>query len=609
MKTSYQPIEDYAAIGDCRCLGLVSRSGSLDWLCMPRFDSPAIFSAILDDERGGSFVVRPTAPYISSRQYIENTNILKTTFTTSSGEISLTDLMPVRSRNEYRKTLRPERQVLRIIECVTGEVEIEVHCEPRPQFGQHPAYFRRRERLGFCYEHGGHIFNLMSDFPLRLGSEGTNCSGSVCLKQGQRYGFSLSYSEKNIAVIPPLEHTYLEQQLQESVQWWQRWAGRCTYEGPYQKEVVRSLLALKLLTYAPSGAVIAAPTSSLPEIIGGSRNWDYRYCWLRDAAMSLRAFLYLGYSEEAEAFLSWLLHSTKLSRPLLRVVYSIYGETHLKERELKHLDGYRSSRPVRIGNGASDQLQLDIYGEVIQAAYDMAQKMESFDRATRKMLVSLGDMVCQKWRNPDPGIWEARTEPRQNTHSKAMCWVALDRLIELHESGHLKIPLERFRKERQNIRRAIEQNGYDKSMNSYTSTFDSRSVDASLLLLPLYRFIDADDPKMRGTYDQILSTLGQNGLFYRFPFGYDGIEEKEGTFSIFIFLAAGILAQRGDLEEARTVFERGLSYANDVGLFAEEIDPDSGSALGNFPQAYTHVGLINGALFLAETDKHNDVKG
>ena len=597
---SYPPIEDYAAVGDCRCLGLISRQGSLDWLCLPRFDSQALFGALLDSEKGGKFSIHPAASFKSTRSYIENTNVLQTTFTTDSGELCLTDFMPIRFHNDYRRELCPERYLLRMAKCLKGKVELEVNYEPRPQFGKHAILLVNRGRLGLHYQHRGHALNLLTDFPLRLTPDSSAGVGRAVMHSGESISFGLSFSDRNVATIPPLEDSYLQEQLKTTIDWWQQWVARCTYRGRYQKEVLRSLLVLKLLSYAPSGAVIAAPTCSLPEKIGGSRNWDYRYCWLRDAAMTIRAFLYLGYMQEAESFLSWLLNSTRLSRPELQVLYSVYGETHFKEKELDFLNGYRSSKPVRVGNGATNQLQLDIYGEVIQGAFEIGRKKQSFDRTTTKMLRDFGEVVCRKWQQPDMGIWEIRTDSRHNTHSKVMCWVALDRLLQLHEMGIMKIPVEKFTKERDKIRATIEEKAYNEELNSYTSYFGSTDVDISLFMLPIYQYIDAADRKMAGTYDRISKSLGKNGLFYRFPFGYDGIREGEGTFAIAVFLAAKVLAEGGALQDAHRIFEGALRYANDVGLYGEEIDASTGAALGNFPQAYTHVGLINAAAALAE---------
>lgn len=596
---SYPPLGDYAAIGDCRCLGLVSRQGSLDWLCLPRFDSPSVFGALLDAEKGGRFAIRPVAPGRTTRSYLENTNVLETVFATDGGEVRLTDFMPVGTYRDYRQKLWPERYLLRLVECLAGEVEIEALYEPRPQYGKHAARLGDRGRLGLYCEHRGQALILLSDFPLALRADRTAAFGRKTLRAGELCSFSLAFVEKDVATIPPLDREYLQEQLAMTAGWWRRWADRCTYRGSYRREVVRSLLVLKLLTYAPSGAVVAAPTTSLPERIGGSRNWDYRYCWLRDAAMTIRAFLHHGYTLEAESFLSWLLHTTGLSRPELQVLYSLYGETHLRESELDFLDGYRASRPVRVGNAASGQLQLDIYGEVIQGAFEIALKKRSFDRVTRRMLKKLGETVCRKWRKPDTGIWEIRAGPRHNTHSKVMCWVALDRLLTLHRQGIIDIPAAYFTAERDAIRAMIEEKSFNGELQCYVSQFGGKEVDVSLLMLPIYGYIAAADPRMVATYRRIEKNLGVNGLLYRFPFGYDGIQEGEGTFAIAVFLAVAVLAQRGEVEAAQKLMDTALAQASDLGLYGEEIDAVSGAALGNFPQAYTHVGLINAAAALA----------
>ncbi len=575
---SYQPIEDYAAIGDCRCLGLVSRQGSLDWLCLPRFDSPSVFGALLDAEKGGRFSIRPVAPCRVRREYVESTNVLQTVFSTAGGEVCVTDLMPVGFPEDYRTRLWPERHLLRLAEGLSGEVEMEVFYEPRPQYGQEAAKLSSCGAMGLRHQHRGRVLTLLGGPPLTLRSDRTAAFGRFSLKRGDRCDFSLTYAEGNIATIPPLHRDFLDRQLDTTCRWWQQWAARCTYRGKYRREVLRSLLVLKLLTFAPSGAVVAAPTCSLTERIGGSRNWDYRYCWLRDAGMTIRAFLNLGYPQEAEAFLAWLLHSTRLSRPELRVLYSIYGETDLREKGLE-LAGYRSTRPVRMGNAASEQLQLDVYGEVVEGAFDIANAGNGLDRSARNMLSQFGKTVCRRWREPDRGIWEIRAKSRHNTHSKVMCWVALDRLIDMHRKGFIRIPLKRFTAEREAIRAAIDTDGYDEEMNCYTSYFGGREVDVSLFMLPIYQYIEAADPRMLGTVRRITETLGENGLFYRFPFGFDGIQEGEGTFGIAVFLAAEVLALRGDMQEARSMFEKALTYSNDVGLFAEEIDARTGAAL------------------------------
>jgi len=596
----YTPINGYAFIGDCRSAGLVSREGSLDWLCLPRFDSPSVFAALLDAENGGRFLVRPIGEFRTERRYLANTNVLETVFRTPTGACVLRDLMSVSSEEDRRAHLSPEHEVLRELEGIAGAIEVEVLYDPRPDYGRVRPLLERRGAFGLWCEIDGEALVLRSELPLELTDGNRSARGVARIQSGERRYLSLTFSTEAPAVVPLLGED-ARRRAERTVRWWQEWANCCIYEGPYRDAVVRSALALKLMTYAPSGALVAAPTTSLPEAIGGVRNWDYRYCWLRDASFTLRALFALGYREEAEAFLGWLLHATRLTWPELHVLYDVFGEAKLPEQELGHLEGYARSRPVRIGNDAQGQLQLDVYGEVIDAAARFLERGGRFDRDTSRMLNGLGQTVCKRWREPDEGIWEERSGRFHHIHSKVLCWVALDRLVKIHEAGYVELSVDLFREERDAIREEIETRGYNERIGSYTRTFDGDEMDASLLTLPLYGYVEGAHPRMRSTCARIHEKLARGGLVYRYEAKTDdGLPPGEGAFGICSFWAVECVARGGNLGAATRAFERLLSYANDVGLFAEEVDPDTGAALGNFPQAFTHIGLINAAITLAE---------
>ncbi|MCC2649930.1 MAG: glycosyl hydrolase family protein [Microvirga sp.] len=594
-------IGDYAIIGDCRTAALVARAGAIDWLCLPHFSGPSVFAALIDRRRGGTFSVTPEQQFKTKRRYVGPTAVLETTFETSTGTARLVDLMPVL---ENPGALHPTREILRVVEGVEGEVDLQVRFEPRPNYARAKPRFSLRGVLGWACTWSDELFLLHADIALELTEDGKALIGRIRMKAGERAYLSLCYSKADIGIIAPLGEP-ADDRLTSTLKWWTAWSCRCAYEGPHYEAVLRSAITLKLMTFALSGAVIAAPTTSLPEAIGADRNWDYRYCWLRDAALTMRAFTGLGFHDEAASFLQWLLHATRLTWPELQVMYDVYGQTNLREEELEGLSGFRDSRPVRIGNEAHSQVQLDVYGGVVAAAFDYVESGGKLQSDEAKLLVGFGKTVCKKWREPDSGIWEIRGPKRHYTFSKVMCWTALDCLIKLHERRLVRIDVDRFREERDAIADTIERRGYSTSLGSYVSELDGDRLDAALLLMGCLGYKDPGHPRMIGTYDLIERRLGRDGLLYRYEQGYDGVPAPEGAFGICSFWVIDNLAKRGGLAAAERSFEHILSFGNDLGLFAEEIDIETGAALGNFPQAFTHVGLINAAIALASARRSN----
>jgi len=593
----YRPIADYAIVGDGRTAALVSRTGSIDWLCLPSFASPSLFAAILDRQRGGRFGIRPSGPFTSRRRYVGDSPVLETTFETADGTVRVTDFMPILTGSPLAREIASERELVRIVEGVAGAVELDIVFVPRPDYARRPVRLVERGRLGWFSVERDRAYILHSDVPFRPCDGASALGCRLRVEAGEKRYLSLIFACDDVAAVAPLG-AYADARLEATFRWWDRWSGLCPYRGPYRAEVMRSVLVLKLLTYALSGAVVAAPTASLPEAVGAARNWDYRFTWLRDASLTLRAFVDLGHSAEGAVFLDWLLNTTRLSRPYLQVLYDVYGRTRMHEQELDHFEGYRGSRPVRIGNAAETQLQLDVYGSVVMAAYDYVIRGGRLDRFERRMLTGLGKVVCDHWREPDNGIWEIRGERLHHVYSKTMCWVALDRLLRLAAAGHVRLPRDRVERERAAIAEAIEAHGFDPDLNAYVGAFGNREPDAALLLMARFGYKDANDPRMVGTYDFLRRELGRGALLMRYRDGYDGMPSREGAFGICSFWQVDYLARRGDVQDAVRLFDRLLGYANDLGLFAEEIDPDTGEALGNFPQAFTHVGLIAAALTL-----------
>lgn len=607
-RDGYRPIEDYAVIGDGRSAALVSKNGSIDWLCWPCFDSPSIFASLLGQPDGGYWQISPSGDFQVSREYTVGTNVLETTFITATGSIRLTDFMPV-ATEEFKKThLIPDHELVRLVDCLEGKVEFIVDFVPRPQYATVKPDIADKGRLGLRFAAGSASVGLHSSLEYSISPGRATASAVLCA--GERIAFSLTHATESPSALPVLG--MLSGALERTVGWWKEWQEQCSYTGPYRDAVTRSALVLKLLHFSPSGAFIAAVTSSLPEKIGENRNYDYRYCWLRDASLTIHALCGSGYSREAEAFGEWTLHATRLTQPKLMVMYDVYGNIARPERELNHLPGYKNSRPVRVGNMAREQVQMDIYGEVICGAAKLHhhKNISKMDPESARALISFGRYVRDHWQDPDAGIWEARDKLVVHTHSLLLCWVALEELLGMAKKGSLdRVPVQQFEAVRDEIRSYIESKCWDETEQSYSSEPGTFTMDATLLLIAYHNFHEASSARMRGTYKRIRRDLDAGGsLLYRYRQDDSDGQPVEGAFGICGFWAAEYLAMGGGrLDEAESTFRELLLCANDVGLFAEEIDPVTRGARGNFPQAFTHVGLISAALAI-ETRRKKEQK-
>jgi GH15 family glucan-1,4-alpha-glucosidase len=592
--TAISHIEDYALIGDSRTAALVSKTGSIDWLCLPQFDSPSCFNRLLDHWRGGYFAVAPRRPFSARRAYRDATAVLVTEFQTDEGIVRVTDCLPVVPEVEKSTTLFPFRSMLRYIEGLEGAVELEIIFKPRPDHGRVVPMFHLRGPAGYCVDLGDRLFQLATDVPLSI--QPGMLEGRSIVQGGDRRVLWFAYSEDAPAVYPLLSDA--PSAIKKTVQVWKQWAGACSYDGPYRESVVRSALTLKLLSFAPSGAIVAAPTTSLPEVIGGNRNWDYRYCWLRDASYTAHVFSRIGYAGESTAFLRWLMHATALSYPGLKVLYDVYGETSLSQVALDSLEGYRGSQPVQVGNQAFAQFQLDVYGEVLDGLWACVKDGHDLDREMRRRLVRMADLVGSVWTLPDYGIWEIPHGPRHYVHSKVMAWVALDRAEKIVRKLGLKADIEPWRLAKDAIRQTVDEAGFSQGIESFVQTLGSDEVDATALTFTGLGFIEPGDPRVASTVEAIRKRLGAGDLIYRYR-GHDGLPGSEGAFLPCSFWLVEALEDIGQKDEARRLFERLQQRANDVGLYSEEMDPLTGRMLGNFPQALTHLAHIGAALRLA----------
>ena len=607
---AYQAIEDYGIIGDMRTAALVGMNGSIDWYCFPDFDSPSVFGAILDDTKGGRFRICPVAEDLRYRQfYWPSTNVLVTRFSHSDGIAELQDFMPV--------GLPPDsaapRGLYRRIRCIRGSVRVSIVCRPAFDYGRqaHETFLHAN---GATFRSPDWSFQLCSAVPLTADQQG-GVSGEMVLEEEQSQIFVLRDIQGADGTAPSPLETEAEQVFQQTVNFWRTWLSRCAYQGRWRERVERSALALKLLTFEPTGAIIAAPTTSLPEVMGGARNWDYRYTWLRDAAFTVYAFLRLGFTAEAVAFIHWLHdYAAKHSPPgeKLPVVFTIRGETQIPEITLDHWEGYRQSRPVRIGNQAACQFQSDIYGELMDSLYLYNKYVSpiSYDLWTR--IRERLAWLCENWRHPDAGIWEMRNREEQFVYSKVMSWVALDRGIRLAGKRSLPADREKWVRERDSIYEEIVRCAWNERRHAFTQYYGSEDLDASVLIMPLVFFMAPNDPRMIATINAIRENprrggLLRDGLVYRYPpeARIDGLPGKEGTFNMCSFWLVEALTRVGlthpeMLDESRLLLERMLGYANHLGLYAEQTG-FQGEALGNFPQAFTHLAFISAAFNLDRT--------
>jgi GH15 family glucan-1,4-alpha-glucosidase len=587
----YVPIGDYAAIGDGRTVALVARDGSVDWLCLPDLDSPSVFAAALDAERGGHFTLEPEIPARAERRYLPDTNVLETRFTTTRGIVRVTDAMSLPSPD-----LGPTRELIRRVDAIAGQVPMRWRITASFGYGAIQARVERRGRIPVAVA-GADTLAVCSWDAGDPQIDERAIFGRFELRESGTALISLSTAHKEPLVFPGRED--VEHRLEATTAYWRDWAADRAYAGPWRDAVIRSALALKLLFFAPSGAIAAAATASLPEHIGGERNWDYRFSWVRDSAFMLDALLQLGCPGEAEAFFWWLLHASQLTHPRLQVLYRLDGGDHAPERTLD-LDGYRGSRPVRIGNEAAAQTQLDIYGNLLQTALVYSKAGGRLDRETGRRLAEIADLVCHIWREPDSGIWEVRSAPAHFTHSKMMCWVALDRALQLSEGGFLPARhAAAWRREALAIREFIETRCWSPGLGSYTRHAGSQELDASLLIGVLFGYESTDPSRLPATVDALRRDLGRGPLLYRYS-GEDGLGGEEGAFLCCSFWLADALARTGRVGEAADLMEELMALANDVGLYAEEVDPHTGELLGNVPQGLVHLALISAAVTIGE---------
>jgi len=604
------PIGDYALLSDCRSAALVSRGGSVDWLCCPRFDAPSVLARLLDDD-AGYFSVRPAGEAEVSRAYLDQTMALATTFRTPTGVVVLVDALAV-GRNDRGHELGAGSPgvLLRRLSCTEGQVEVEVEYAPRPEYGLiHPIL---TPVDGGLAARGG-ADRLLLSAPVELTVDGATATGRFRLRAGESVGFSLQHGPTWQPALRTWDQEEIARRLDDTAEGWRSWSAmHQAYEGPWRELVHHSGRVLQALTFQPTGAIVAAPTTSLPETVAGERNWDYRYTWVRDASLTMEALWVAACPDEANKFFAFLADAaaSQLHRGMdLQVMFGVGGEHDLTERELPHLAGWRQSRPVRVGNGAWNQRQLDVYGELLCAAQRLVDQLGGLDPVTRRFLVAAADTAAARWTEKDQGIWEIRGEPRDFLYSKLMCWVALDRAIALAEPLEVRDRVEGWTAARDQVRAAILERGWSERAGAFTQAFGTDDLDASNLMLAISGFLPGTDPQMKATIDATATRLcDERGLVYRYK-AADGQEGTEGTFLLCTFWLAQAQALAGEVAQARATFERAVAHVNDVGLLAEEVDVGGAELIGNYPQAFSHIGLVNAAWAIAQAEGGGDVTG